>query len=309
LEKNSVGSVVCEEKGVKPRPAGNGLLELISLHLDFKNPFMVPAGDANMLKLTFDEPPYFHETSAAKGVIKMRKFYLFLPAMILALIYCFSSRPQKAEALPLSFDVRFCGANFYFETSDYPTHVIWDIIVTEQGTGSTYGWVLNTRNAEWIDAGVAIGSLQVVWGTPTSWVGDFFVMSDDCPASATPTPEPPRTALIDMYVYFSETPFFGETNTLTIYSALGAPSKGTVTALAGGKLPEGFAYGAPVCWAPLYDDGTDKGSFACDSFLASAGERRAWLRNDPEGPKFDLLPKIEQYYKMLDDLDLTPRAP
>jgi hypothetical protein len=59
----------------------------------------------------------------------------------------------------------------------------------------------------------------------------------------------------------------------------------------------------------LYDDGTDEGIFECDGFLASVGERRAHLRNDPEGPAFDLLPKIENYYTMLEQLEITPQKP
>jgi hypothetical protein len=169
------------------------------------------------------------------------------------------------------------------------------------GAPADYEFWLDTPqpNATWQDTGFTIDHLYIEWGNPVFGEGDFFVNSPSCSS----------TALIDMYVYYSATPFFGNTHTMTIFSAAGFPSKGTVTALAGGKLPDGFSYGAPACWGALYDDGSDQGIFTCDSYLASVGERRAYLRNDPQGPDFDLLPKIQNYYKMLDELGITPRAP
>ncbi len=121
---------------------------------------------------------------------------------------------------------------------------------------------------------------------------------------------PESTPLINMYVYYSEVPFFGETNTITIISAMGIPSEERVKYWAGGAFPEGFDYQkGPACTGVLYDNGTDKGYFTCDGFLDSVFERRGWLRNDPEGPAFDLEPKIEKYLKELKELGDTPILP
>lgn len=119
-------------------------------------------------------------------------------------------------------------------------------------------------------------------------------------------PPPPTTGptpLVMMYVYHSETGFYGDegpgaTNTLTIYSAQGEPTVPIREYWAGGSLPEDYELG---CYAMLWDDESG-GLFACDDFLKSVGERRALLRNDPEG--LNLLPKIENYLDQLEELGL-----
>jgi hypothetical protein len=115
-------------------------------------------------------------------------------------------------------------------------------------------------------------------------------------------------ALTRMYVYYSAVPFFGETNTLWIFSSVGIPSVERVKYWAGGVFPDGFdvVKGGLMCTGVVYDDDTDKGYFECDATMAWTGERRGYLRNDPDGPAFDLLPKIERYNDMLAELGKTP---
>ncbi len=229
----------------------------------------------------------------------MRKIPIALAILFLSVAFTLPSSRVKAAPMP-DFVVKICGNQFYFESIDYPAYIIGYIVVYPSGGGSSQWIPLFGSNAEWVDVGYPIDHLDVGWGTIPMQLGTFSVTGSECGGS---------TALINMYVYYSATPFFGNTHTITIFSAAGFPSKGTLTAFAGGKLPEDFSYGAPACWGPLYDDGTDKGRFDCDGFLASVGERRAYLKNDPEGPAFDLLPKIENYFKMLDELGITPQLP
>ena len=194
----------------------------------------------------------------------------------------------------------FCGMEFFFGTDLYPTLYFDSVDVYDSGGAFVENINLYGHNAESRNVGYTIGSLVGHWGHPAYGVTNQ--KRADAPSCA-------MNKLIDMYVYYSSDPFFGNTHTLTIYSARGFPSKAVVTALAGGRLPDGFEYGAPACWGALYDNGTDKGSFECDGFLASVGERRAYLRNDPEGADFDLLPKIEKYLKMLKEIGKTTQSP
>ena len=218
----------------------------------------------------------------------MKKTHLAIFAALVILAFVLPSGTVKAIATP-DFNVTFCGTHFYFESEDYPTYIIGYIVVhrpngTVGGTISLFG-----SNGETVDVGYTIGSLDVAWGTSSYYIGSFQVTTSNCPS----------TKLIDMYVYYSDTPWYGNTHTMTIFSAKGFPSKGTLTALAGGTLPAGFVYGVPACWGGLYDDESDKGIFDCDPYLAGVGERRSYLRNDPQGADFDLLPKIANYYKMI----------
>jgi hypothetical protein len=196
-----------------------------------------------------------------------------------------------------------CGPSFYYDAVDYHAHIVGIVDAYPAGGGPTTSYWFYEEdpqpNAQWQSTGFAIDHLNVWWGNPVYAEGYFVATGDSCSGGG----------LINMYVYYSATPFFGETNTITLYSAAGFPSREAVTAAAGGKLPEGFSYGAPACWGALVDNGTDQGFFACDAFLANLGERRAWLHNDPDGPAFDLLPKIHSYITMLDGLGITPDLP
>jgi hypothetical protein len=235
----------------------------------------------------------------------MKKGKLILVSLALLGLLIPPTVVAKAGPGPIALlHMSFCGTQFHFETDDYPT-LYFDSVDVYDSSGilaesiSVYG-----HNAEWRDVGFAIGHVVGHWREAVSGGGG----RGGGPIQAD-TPICVGTKLIDMYVYYSSDPFFGNTHTLTIYSALGFPSKAVVTALAGGRLPDGFEYGAPACWGALYDNGSDKGWFECDGFLASVGERRAYLRNDPEGADFDLLPKIEKYYEMLKGMGVTPQSP
>jgi hypothetical protein len=108
-----------------------------------------------------------------------------------------------------------------------------------------------------------------------------------------------------MYVYYSKTPWAGGAHTLTVFSGTGSPSKESLEQLMGGSLPPDFDFSrGPACWGGLYDDGIDKGYFVCDNYLESKGERRAYLRNDSQGPEFDLLSKINRYRAMLREMNI-----
>jgi hypothetical protein len=237
----------------------------------------------------------------------MKKIFFPLVIGIMLLSLSVPSSRVKAvspgETHPDFIIAYFCGSQFYYEATDYPTHIVGVVYAYPAGGGAPADyefWLDDPQpNAQWQETGFTIDHIEIEWGYPAYGLGYFTVNAPSCS----------RTGLINMYVYYSATPFFGKTHTITIFSAAGFPSKGTLTAFAGGTLPEDFSYGAPACWGVLYDDGTDKGRFDCDGFLASVGERRAYLRNDPEGPAFDLLPKIENYFKMLAELGITPQLP
>jgi hypothetical protein len=210
--------------------------------------------------------------------------------------FCLPTTVAKAGPGPAALlHVSFCGTQFYFATDDYPSLYIDSVDVYDSRGTLVTNVDVDGHNAEWRDAGFPIGRVAGHWGVLGNGVMGYTVDSN--------TPACAGEKLIDMYVYYSGSPFFGGTHTLTIYSAMGFPSKSVVTELAGGRLPDGFEYGAPTCWGALSDNGTDEGVFACDGFLAGVGERRACLRNDPEGPDFDLLPKIEKYFDMLDEIN------
>jgi hypothetical protein len=201
---------------------------------------------------------------------------------------------------PPGVEVSFCESHFFFGSADYPNFFV-DAVEVFASDGSFVEEIDRFgHNAEWVDVGYPIGSLHIIWGTNGFHrIQSFSVDAPGCGGSG----------MIYLYVYSSVTPFFGGTHTITLFSAAGFPSKSSVTAAAGGTLPEGFTYGQPSCWGALYDDGTDKGTFICDAFLAGLGERRAFLRNDPEGQAFDLLPKIEKYLGMLKGMGIQPQLP
>jgi hypothetical protein len=231
----------------------------------------------------------------------MNKGKLILGALALLVVFMAPATVVRAGpgVSPL-VHLSFCGEEFYFGSDDYPNlyfdHVdVYDSAGTFVETINLFG-----HNAETRDVGYVIGRIVARWGQSEN--GAIYEYWADTPSCV-------GTKLIDMYVYYSSNPFFGNTHTLTIYSAKGFPSKDVVTALAGGRLPDGFEYGVPACWGALYDNGTDKGWFECDGYLASVGERRANLRNDPEGADFDLLPKIEKYLEMLKRMGETPQSP
>jgi hypothetical protein len=219
----------------------------------------------------------------------MNKGKLILGALVLLVAFLLPTNAVKAGPGPIGLlHVSFCGSQFYFGTDDYPTLYFDSVDVYDSGGTLLANVNVNGHNAERRDVGFPIGRVAGHWGVLGSGVMGYTIDSN--------TPSCVGEKLIDMYVYYSATPFFGGTHTLTIYSARGFPSKGIVTALAGGRLPDGFEYGAPACWGALYDD-EGKGVFECDAYLAGVGERRAYLRNDPQGPDFDLLPKILNYLK------------
>jgi hypothetical protein len=122
---------------------------------------------------------------------------------------------------------------------------------------------------------------------------------------ATVTCDGSPNPLVTMYVAYSKEPFFGQTHTITLMSELGPPSKDRVAYWAG-VAPDALPMYTFPCSDVVYDDGTDQGIFSCDVFLNSVGERRAWLRNDPQGPDTDLLPKIRKYLSQLDRLVPSP---
>jgi hypothetical protein len=223
--------------------------------------------------------------------------------MVMALLGAITLPTTVAKAGPGTnplVHVSFCRTGFYFATDDYPNLYIDRVDVYDPGGTLVERIDVFGHNAESRDVGYAIGRAIGTWGeVGLGIISEAWATAPSCGGGG----------LMNMYVYYSATPFFGETNTITLFSADGFPSVEAVTAAAGGKLPEGFTYGAPACWGVLYDDGTDKGRFDCDTFLANLGERRAWLRNDPEGPGFDLLPKIEKYLGMLRGMGITPQAP
>jgi hypothetical protein len=117
----------------------------------------------------------------------------------------------------------------------------------------------------------------------------------------------PANPLLWMATVYSESGFYtnpdgGVVNTCSLFydrERLGArqPSKDRVVFWCT-QWPEDAHW---ICNQPLYDDG-DGGVWACDSKLAEVGERRAKLRDDPEGPSMDLLPKIEKYEQQLTEL-------
>jgi hypothetical protein len=221
-------------------------------------------------------------------------------ALFIAIVFLSTSLPTsvaKAGKLPYLepefIHVSFCGSQISYESTDFPAYGVFFLYSYPADEGSLEVFKVATTNAQTRDTVSPIGYVNVTWGHGEVSDAYFTVDSPSCPEE-----NPAYPKLIDMYVYYSAIPFFGDTHTITIYSAHGFPSKESVKRLAGGALPDGFAYGAPACWAGLFDDG-GKGMFECDSFLAGVGERRAWLRNDPEGPKFDLLPKILRYLEAI----------
>lgn len=125
-------------------------------------------------------------------------------------------------------------------------------------------------------------------------------------------PDIKNVPLIDMYVFYSESGFFGpengRTNTCTLYSHedIGEPAPERILYWCGEtkngddekSLPDDYYL---ACSAVLIDDDTDKGKFGCDGFLKLVGERRAYLRHDPQGPEFNLEPKIRAYVRWLKD--------
>jgi hypothetical protein len=234
----------------------------------------------------------------------MNKGKLILGALIFLVAFMTPTTVAKAGPGPIALlHMSFCGTQFYFETDDYPTLYFESVDVYDSNGTLVESISVNGHNAEWRDVGYIIGRVVGTWRETVigGSRGGGPIRAD--------TPSCVANKLIDMYVYYSSEAFFGNTHTLTVYSALGFPSKEVVTALAGGRLPDGFEYGAPACWGALVDNGTEKGSFECDGFLASVGERRAYLRHDPEGADFDLLPKIEKYLKMLKEMGETPQSP
>ncbi|KKU03690.1 MAG: hypothetical protein UX88_C0029G0003 [Candidatus Woesebacteria bacterium GW2011_GWC2_47_16] len=161
----------------------------------------------------------------------------------------------------------------------------------------------------WEDEVVYADAFFVFWdGVLENWIWSDLIVGGPCEAAPAP-PEP----VVMMYVAYSATGFYGTepdiTNTITLYSALGAPAPERVAYWAYGDgatpddLPEDWGW---ACSAMLLDDGNDRGLFACDASLKSVGERRANLRNDIQGPDFDLEPKIERYYSQLEALGLWP---
>lgn len=230
----------------------------------------------------------------AKGKLILGALSLFVACMAPTTVA--RAGPGVSPLVHLSF----CGEEFFFGSDDYP-HFYFDHADVYDSTGAFIETInLIGHNSETRGVGYIIGRIVARWGQPEyGSVYEYWVDTPSCVG----------TQLIDMYVYYSANPFFGNTHTLTIYSARGFPSKDVVTAMAGGRLPDGFEYGAPACWGALSDNGTDKGWFECDGFLASVGERRANLRNDPEGAEFDLLPKIEKYLEMINRLEVTPESP
>jgi hypothetical protein len=207
-----------------------------------------------------------------------------------AAIFLPTSTAKAGPGINPKVHVSFCGTQVFFSSDDYPNTFFDSLDIYDSGGTwieriQVFGHNAESRKVEY-DIGYVIGT----WGE-----AGYGIISE---AWAT-VPSCGTNKLADMYVYYSPSPFFGNTHTLTVFSSSGFPSKAVVTSLAGGRLPEDFGYGAPACWGGLYDNGTDKGFFVCDAFLDSVGERRAYLRNDPQGPEFDLQPRLRKYQAMV----------
>lgn len=167
-----------------------------------------------------------------------------------------------------------------------PSYVSWrDILFEEYGRWwyDSWGWTYTTCDGRmWVNA--SAGNQGDITGGPIS-----------CRA---------RQPLVDMYVFYSESGFYehggGTVNTCSIFvhpSLESQPATDSVERWCT-QVPEDMII---ACAAPIYDDG-GAGTFACDGFLKSVGERRAALRDDIQGPEFDLLPKIQAYLGMLREL-------
>jgi hypothetical protein len=222
---------------------------------------------------------------------------IFLSLFVLLLAAAFAT-PKTVKAISGSVSVTVSGTQFYQSGDNARLH---DATVYPcDGSQPTYYYVFPHPNDVWTDMGFQIKEVDYSWHYGESGGADYSdVAYGNCQVGV---------PLIQEWVYYSANPFFGNTHTLTLYSALGIPSELSVKYWAGGAFPEGFDYKkGPACTAILYDDGTDQGAFACDGFLKSVHERRAWLRNDPDGSKFDMEPKLESYFKMLKANGETPQ--
>lgn len=179
------------------------------------------------------------------------------------------------------------GVFDYGEESFSDERISWLLQYLEEGYEFEYiwwGWRYDPRcpsNGYWINS-------------QDGNEGDILGPPDLSCLPPAPTPDP----LVIMYVYHSETGYFGgegpeATNTLTIWSAQGEPAPERVAYWAGVASPADLPADSHLaCAAILWDDGAG-GTFACDDFLGSVGERRALLRDDPEGR--DILEPILRY--------------
>lgn len=200
-------------------------------------------------------------------------------------------RPEDCDiAGTASLAVACGGSSLTFEAVDV---FGWDFVV--QYADESY---------EYFDLGGLVETFSYEFDQPIIWAGawvyywwaedvyDFYDFIEATPVACPPTLEP----LVVEYVYYSATGFFGDgvpgpyaTNTLTIWSIQGEPTVPRRAFWAGGTLPEDYRL---ACHDWLYDDQAG-GVFSCDAFLDSVGERRALLRDDPEGR--DVLEPILRY--------------
>lgn len=176
---------------------------------------------------------------------------------------------------------------------------------TGQATGANYNpaypdlypfWCINNQTVQRTIPANDYVEIRMVFGAESDerfdWVRFDVAESGSSASEGNP--------LVNMFVFYSASGFYdfagGTVNTCTVFqspSLPGSPSLGIVERLCQ-SVPADISM---PCIAPLYDDGYE-GSFACDSFLASVGERRAGLRGD--GVFADaLLPRITAYLSML----------
>jgi hypothetical protein len=218
--------------------------------------------------------------------------------LLLIVVALFAFVALSAFVTPPTVTVTVNGSQFYQHGVGARLHDAW--VYPCSGGEPVYYYVYPHPNDTWTNMDFQIKEVDYTWHYGTDGNPDYQgVAYGNCETGV---------KLTKMYVYYSEKPFFGETNTLWIFSSVGIPSVDIVKAWAGGTFPDGFdvVKGGLACQDYLYDNGTDKGALSCDQTMAWTLERRGWLRNDPDGPANDLLPKIEVYNKMLVELGLTP---
>ena len=162
----------------------------------------------------------------------MNKGKIILGALTLLVAFMAPATVAKAGDGGLNtVHLSFCEMEFFFGTDHYPNLYFDSVDVYDSGGAFVENINLYGHNAESRNVGYTIGRLVGHWGHPAYGVTEH---------KRADTPSCAMHKLIDMYVYFSPNPFFGNTHTMTIYSARGFPSKEIVTALAGGRLPDEF---------------------------------------------------------------------
>jgi hypothetical protein len=164
-----------------------------------------------------------------------------------------------------------------------------------------YYYVYPHPDETWTDVGFQIALVDYSWHYGEAGGSDYFDYAEGSCG-------PDLITLGMMYLSTSEEGFYNSSidglavNTCSVISDAGFPSTERVQAVCG-SLPADIQRNR--CYAPVYDDGSDRATWACNGLVHSYGERIQYVRNDPDG-----LPGLEaafaRHHSRLAALGLWP---